>query len=79
MPSGPGEQVSAASRISSAPRSASGPEKISLPAFSPWLAAERLLKEFQVLGFYLSAHPLDSYNSVLQKMRVQTFATSRRR
>ncbi|MBY5796967.1 DNA polymerase III subunit alpha [Rhizobium leguminosarum] len=52
----------------------SGPEKISLPPFSPWLPSERLLKEFQVLGFYLTAHPLDSYNNILQKMRVQTFA-----
>ncbi|GGD83548.1 DNA polymerase III subunit alpha [Rhizobium anhuiense] len=51
-----------------------GPEKISLPPFSPWLPSERLLKEFQVLGFYLTAHPLDSYNNILQKMRVQTFA-----
>lgn len=52
----------------------SEPEKISLPPFSPWLASEKLLKEFQVLGFYLTAHPLDSYQSILQKMRVQTFA-----
>ncbi|MFK0330570.1 DNA polymerase III subunit alpha [Rhizobium sp. NPDC090275] len=51
----------------------SGPEKISMPPFSPWLPSERLLKEFQVLGFYLTAHPLDSYSSVLEKMRVQTF------
>ncbi|MFT4183019.1 MAG: DNA polymerase III subunit alpha, partial [Rhizobium sp.] len=53
---------------------ASGPEKILLPAFTPWLASERLLREFQVLGFYLTAHPLDTYKSVLDKMRVQTFA-----
>lgn len=54
--------------------SSSGPERISLPPFTPWLASERLLREFQVLGFYLTAHPLDSYNAILQKMRVQTFA-----
>jgi DNA polymerase-3 subunit alpha len=53
---------------------ASGPEKISFPPFAPWLPSERLLKEFQVLGFYLTAHPLDSYNNILEKMRVQTFA-----
>ncbi|TCL70435.1 DNA polymerase III subunit alpha [Rhizobium sp. BK251] len=53
---------------------ASGPERISFPTFTPWLASERLLKEFQVLGFYLTAHPLDTYNAMLQKMRVQTFA-----
>ncbi len=53
---------------------ATGPEKISLPAYSPWLASEKLHREFQVLGFYLSAHPLDTYNELLAKIRVQTFA-----
>ncbi len=27
-----------------------------------------------MLGFYLSAHPLDSYDAILKKMRVQNFA-----
>jgi len=54
--------------------SGSGPERISFPPFTPWLASERLLREFQVLGFYLTAHPLDSYASILAKMRVQSFA-----
>jgi DNA polymerase-3 subunit alpha len=53
---------------------ASGPEKIVFPSYTPWLASERLLREFQVLGFYLTAHPLDTYKSVLDKMRVQPFA-----
>jgi DNA polymerase-3 subunit alpha len=53
---------------------ASGPERIAFAPFASWLASERLLREFQVLGFYLTAHPLDSYNSILMKMRVQTFA-----
>jgi DNA polymerase III subunit alpha len=33
-----------------------------------------LMREYQVLGFYLSAHPLDTYADVLAKLRVQTFA-----
>jgi DNA polymerase-3 subunit alpha len=53
---------------------ATGPERISLPAYAPWLASEKLHREFQVLGFYLSAHPLDTYNDLLAKIRVQTFA-----
>ncbi|KQR73455.1 MULTISPECIES: DNA polymerase III subunit alpha [unclassified Rhizobium] len=53
---------------------ATGPEKISLPDFTPWLASEKLQREFQVLGFYLSAHPLDTYNDLLAKIRCQTFA-----
>ncbi|CAN7403619.1 DNA polymerase III subunit alpha [Rhizobium sp. LjRoot254] len=52
----------------------SGPEKIIFQPVAPWLPSEKLLKEFQVLGFYLTAHPLDTYGSLLEKMRVQTFA-----
>jgi len=52
----------------------SGPEKIIFQPVSPWLPSEKLLKEFQVLGFYLTAHPLDSYAKTLEKIRVQTFA-----
>ena len=52
----------------------SGPEVIHLPTFTPWLSSEKLQREFQVLGFYLSAHPLDAYNNLLAKLRVQTFA-----
>jgi len=50
------------------------PEAIRLPATAPWLPAERLHKEFLAIGFYLSAHPLDEYRAVLDKMRVQTWA-----
>jgi DNA polymerase-3 subunit alpha len=47
---------------------------LNLPAVEPWLPAERLHREFQVVGFYLSAHPLDEYKQVLEKMRVQNWA-----
>ena len=45
-----------------------------LPVAEPWLPAERLHREFQVVGFYLSAHPLDEYKPVLEKLRVQNWA-----
>jgi DNA polymerase-3 subunit alpha len=45
-----------------------------LPAVEPWLAAEKLKREHDAVGFYLSAHPLDEYGAVLAKMRVQTWA-----
>ena len=54
--------------------SAAGPETLIFPPFSPWVPSEKLMREYQVLGFYLSAHPLDSYGDVLAKMRVQNFA-----
>jgi DNA polymerase-3 subunit alpha len=49
-------------------------EPILLPAVEPWLPAEKLQREHDAVGFYLSAHPLDEYAGVLQKMRVQTWA-----
>ncbi len=49
-------------------------EALHLPATEPWLPAERLHREFQVVGFYLSAHPLDEYKAALEKMRVQSWA-----
>ena len=35
---------------------------------------ERLQREFDALGFYLSAHPLDSYRNLLQRRRVVSVA-----
>ncbi|ODT15329.1 MAG: DNA polymerase III subunit alpha [Mesorhizobium sp. SCN 65-12] len=49
-------------------------QALNLPPTDPWLAADRLHREFQVVGFYLSAHPLDEYKVALQKMRVQNWA-----
>lgn len=53
---------------------ASGPEKITFQPTTPWMPSEKLMREFQVLGFYLTAHPLDAYVKTLEKLRVQTFA-----
>ncbi|PLP58678.1 DNA polymerase III subunit alpha [Mesorhizobium loti] len=49
-------------------------QALNLPVTEPWLVADRLHREFQVVGFYLSAHPLDEYKAALQKMRVQNWA-----
>ncbi|MCW5674920.1 MAG: DNA polymerase III subunit alpha [Xanthobacteraceae bacterium] len=45
-----------------------------LPDAEPWLPAERLSKEFDAAGFYLSGHPLDDYANALKRMRVQSWA-----
>jgi DNA polymerase-3 subunit alpha len=50
------------------------PERIRLPAAEPWLPAERLHREFQAVGFYFSAHPLDEYRRTLERLRVQNWA-----
>jgi DNA polymerase III subunit alpha len=49
-------------------------DPILLPVVEPWLPAEKLQREHDAVGFYLSAHPLDEYASVLKKMRVQSWA-----
>ncbi|SDE46891.1 DNA polymerase III subunit alpha [Rhodospira trueperi] len=43
---------------------------LSLKACSDWPAMERLRMEREALGFYLSAHPLDSYGSGLERLGV---------
>ena len=39
-----------------------------------WLPAERLRREYEAVGFFLSGHPLDDYAAVLKKLRVQSWA-----
>jgi DNA polymerase-3 subunit alpha len=45
-----------------------------LPQIEPWLPAERLRREYDAIGFFLSGHPLDDYATVLKRLRVQTWA-----
>jgi DNA polymerase-3 subunit alpha len=40
----------------------------------PWPAAERLQREHDAVGFFLSGHPLDDYASALARLRVRRFA-----
>ena len=51
-----------------------GGEKIMLPAAEPWLPADRLRREYDAIGFFLSGHPLDDYAALLKGMRVQSWA-----
>ena len=53
---------------------ASGSAALTLPAVPSWLPAERLQKEFEAVGFFLSGHPLDDYATVLKGLRVQSWA-----
>jgi DNA polymerase-3 subunit alpha len=49
-------------------------EQIPLAASQPWLPAERLQREFDAIGFFLSGHPLDDYKGVLERMKVQSWS-----
>ncbi len=47
---------------------------IHVPEATPWLPAERLKREYDAIGFFLSGHPLDDYQAVLERLRVQPWA-----
>jgi DNA polymerase III subunit alpha len=49
-------------------------ETLAIPTVEPWLPAERLQKEYDAIGFFLSGHPLDDYATTLKRMRVQSWA-----
>jgi DNA polymerase-3 subunit alpha len=51
-----------------------GTAALSLPTVEAWLPAERLQKEFDAIGFFLSGHPLDDYVPTLKRLRVQSWA-----
>ena len=53
---------------------ASQAEAIRLPPAEQWPPAERLQKEFDAVGFFLTGHPLDDYAAALKRMRVQSWA-----
>ena len=46
-------------------------EELRMPAAQPWLPAERLQREFDAIGFFLSGHPLDDYAAILERLKVQ--------
>ncbi len=48
-------------------------EPLILSQTTPWLMAEKLYREFQAIGFYFSAHPLEEYQAILNKKRIQTW------
>ncbi|MDR6870212.1 DNA polymerase-3 subunit alpha [Bosea sp. BE125] len=49
-------------------------EAFRIPPVEPWSPAERLRREHDAVGFFLSGHPLDDYEHVLKRLRVQRYA-----
>ncbi|HEX4764685.1 MAG TPA: DNA polymerase III subunit alpha [Lichenihabitans sp.] len=45
-----------------------------VPKAASWPAAERLRREFDAIGFFLSGHPLDGYGRVLERLKVESWA-----
>jgi DNA polymerase-3 subunit alpha len=50
-----------------------GAHQLDLKPARPWTPIERLQAEFGAVGFFLSGHPLDSYEKVLAKLGVRRF------
>ena len=50
------------------------PPPIELRAAKPWVPTDRLSREFEAIGFFLTGHPLDDYQDVLQALGVDTWA-----
>ncbi len=49
-------------------------EPLQLDDVHGWTNEEKLQREHSAIGFYLSAHPIDEYASVLEKMRAQPWS-----
>jgi DNA polymerase III subunit alpha len=49
-------------------------EPLALPVVEPWLPADRLQKEYDAIGFFLTGHPLDDYAAALKRLRVLSWA-----
>jgi len=47
---------------------------IMVPALEPWLPADRLQREYEAVGFFLTGHPLDDYGAALKRLRVQSWS-----
>ena len=49
-------------------------EALAIPAAAAWLRAERMQKEYDAVGFFLTGHPLDDYAPLLKGLRVQSWS-----
>ncbi|MGV3635892.1 MAG: DNA polymerase III subunit alpha, partial [Pseudorhodoplanes sp.] len=45
-------------------------EPLRLPNAEPWLPSDRLQREYEAIGFFLTGHPLDDYAKALERMKV---------
>ncbi|NQV57387.1 MAG: DNA polymerase III subunit alpha, partial [Rhodospirillales bacterium] len=47
--------------------------EIPMPNIPDWLDMDRLKEEFDAVGFHLSSHPLDAYETELERLRVTSY------
>ena len=49
------------------------PRPIDLRSAKPWLPTDKLSREFEAVGFFLTGHPLDDYEDVLQGLGAESW------
>ncbi|HEY4918552.1 MAG TPA: DNA polymerase III subunit alpha [Xanthobacteraceae bacterium] len=49
-------------------------ETLPIPAVAAWLPAERMQREYDAVGFFLTGHPLDDYAPLLKGLRLQSWS-----
>jgi len=50
------------------------PPPIELRPAKPWVPTDRLSREFEAVGFFLTGHPLDDYREVLESLGAESWA-----
>jgi DNA polymerase-3 subunit alpha len=50
------------------------PPAIEFRAAKPWVPTDKLSREFEAVGFFLTGHPLDDYKEVLEALGAETWA-----
>ncbi|MEQ8695358.1 MAG: OB-fold nucleic acid binding domain-containing protein, partial [Bauldia litoralis] len=53
---------------------ASDAQALPLPNVLDWPVTDRLRNEFDAIGLYLSAHPLDAYEKSLERLNISTYS-----
>ena len=48
-------------------------EPLRLPNTDPWPPSDRLQREYEAIGFFLTGHPLDDYAKALKRMQVMNW------
>ena len=69
-----GDERRGPGRSCSARRARHGPPPLrASPQAKPWVPTDRLSREFEAVGFFLTGHPLDDYKDVLEALGAETW------
>ena len=49
------------------------PVPLRISGYKAWSNPDRLQREYDAIGFFLSGHPLDEYSGILRRLRVQSW------